>query len=309
MFFVASKIVWAPGHAVQRAVAGDDGPGRPWCHQGAAPETAPAGARCRCRCFAGGARAAAGDGAARPHAARARASPACSRRAFPHAPSPTCRLISTVPSCSAARLRADPAGRPQLGEAGETAWGRFSCWLTRGQTSPSSSPGARGPCAPRGVAEADEVARWLASTGFDVTRVAFEDRSRNTAENARFTARMLRGLAPAPSEGGPVPGRARAHIRADVCAHVRAHVCARACARAWPVAAGDLGLPHAARRRRLPGGGLRGRRLPCRPPPPQRGHAPRWRAGLGLLEIGLREGLGLVAYRLAGRSATLYPAP
>ena len=136
--------------------------------------------------------------------------------------------------------------------------------------------GGNGSLSPGEPAEADFVYPLLDDFGIRAQRVTLENRSRNTEENATFSKEI-----------------ARAEARRAL-------------------AAGDLGLAHAARGRlfpprRFPGRGLSGRLADAKAPGL---FACCHRiAGLTRTDDAVHEWLGLVAYWLTGRTSEFLPGP
>lgn len=126
------------------------------------------------------------------------------------------------------------------------------------------------------VTEADVARQLFTALGLPETRVTYEDRARNTWENALFTHRLV---APRPGETWLLVTSA-SHMPRTVGAFRRA---------GWEV------LPWPVNYRTG-----RGFAALYDAPFPDRLH---------MLESGLREWIGLVVYRLLGRSETLFPAP
>lgn len=136
--------------------------------------------------------------------------------------------------------------------------------------------GGSGRLDPAGMTEAEVAAQVFASLGLEAPRVRFEGRSRNTWENA-VESRAL--ASPAPGEVWLLVTSA-SHMPRSVGCFRRAGFAVTP----WPVnystapgARGWLDVPFAAR--------------------------------LGQAEWAVREYVGLVAYRLLGRTDALFPAP
>jgi uncharacterized SAM-binding protein YcdF (DUF218 family) len=127
---------------------------------------------------------------------------------------------------------------------------------------------------PQGWSEAEITRLFFEQQGVDMARVGFEAQSRNTAENAQFTARMI-GASELPwllvTSAAHMP-RAVASFRAQ----------------------GLAVLPYPVDFKTTP-------------------DALTWPAGigrsLGFANVGLREWLGLLVYYVTGRGAELFPAP
>ena len=126
--------------------------------------------------------------------------------------------------------------------------------------------------------EADVVRRIFARLGIDTTRIAWEDRSRNTWENARFSHDMLR----------PEPGQTWILITS---------------ARHMPRAIGTF--------RQAGWGGLVPFPVDFATDYELGEFEPQFRLGANLTDLSeaIREYVGLVAYRMMGRSNALLPAP
>jgi len=126
--------------------------------------------------------------------------------------------------------------------------------------------------------EADHIAPLFAKLGVAPERLVLENRARNTYENARYSREVA------------APDAGESWILVTSAFHMpRAVGCFRAVG--WnvipyPVAHMTTGRDH---------------------DPPPLGFNPQ--AGLRWLGLGLHEWLGLVAYRLAGRTDTLFPRP
>jgi uncharacterized SAM-binding protein YcdF (DUF218 family) len=140
--------------------------------------------------------------------------------------------------------------------------------------------GFSGRLVPRGWSEPEITRRLFEEQGLDLSRVTFEAESRNTAENARFTAEMLGGDSSAEGEARP-----------------------------WLLVTSAWHMPRAV-------ASFRTERLEVLPFPvdfrtePDNLRWPRDIAGsLQVAGIALREWLGLAAYYATGRSDSLFPAP
>ncbi|HOV05008.1 MAG TPA: YdcF family protein [Kaistiaceae bacterium] len=128
-----------------------------------------------------------------------------------------------------------------------------------------------------GVAEAEMARRFFAEAGLAEDRVAYDDRSRNTAENATLAKAIA---APAPGERWLLVTSAFHMPRAIGCFRKAGFA-----VEAWPVdyrtgSAGDLV-----------------------------GLITQPAAGLQRTDKAAREWIGLLAYRLSGRTDALFPAP
>ena len=131
---------------------------------------------------------------------------------------------------------------------------------------------------PRSSTEADEARKLMVDLRVDPDRIVLEEKSRNTDENARFTAAIVH---PKPDQRWLLVTSAFHMARSmGVFEKVGFNVIA------YPVAF------------RTPGSGLEG--LGCCASPGK---------NLQLLEIALREWIGLVAYRATGRIDHLFPGP
>lgn len=127
---------------------------------------------------------------------------------------------------------------------------------------------------PRGWNEAEITRLFFEQQGVDMARVSFEAQSRNTAENAQLTARMI-GAADLP------------WLLVTSATHMPRAVASFG-AQGLPV------LPYPVDFKTVP-------------------DSVTWPAGigtsLGFASIGLREWLGLLVYYVTGRGAELFPAP
>ncbi|MBB5754173.1 YdcF family protein [Prosthecomicrobium pneumaticum] len=130
---------------------------------------------------------------------------------------------------------------------------------------------------PDGLTEAQAALRFFEAMGVPAERIIVEDKSRNTAENAAFTRALI-----APGPGGR-----------------------------WLLVTSAFHMPRAIGCFRVAG-------FPVVPWPVDyqfAGPDDVWRigtslpGGLGRLDQAVREWLGLVAYRLTGRTDALFPAP
>lgn len=139
------------------------------------------------------------------------------------------------------------------------------------------SSGAGEYFAPEGTSEGETLRRHLGELGVDPARIEFETRSRNTAENARFSAEILKPKAGETwwlvTSAWHMPRSIGCFRRADFT--VVAH----------PVDRRTTTLAEAM----VPNGTASD--------------------GLVRLDMGLREWLGLVVYRLTDRTDALLPAP
>ncbi|WP_158045567.1 YdcF family protein [Skermanella pratensis] len=122
--------------------------------------------------------------------------------------------------------------------------------------------------------ETDVVAEVLDGLGFDISRILFERESRNTYENAVFT----RALVGAASGGTWLIITSAAHMPRSVGIFHKA---------GWPVVAYPVDYRSA--------GELM--------------WGPDLLAGLDALNEAMREWIGLVAYRIMGRTDSLFPGP
>ena len=125
--------------------------------------------------------------------------------------------------------------------------------------------------------EADLLETWLAAIGFDAGRVLFERTSRNTYENAMLTKAALAAA------GRDADGR-------------------------WLLVTSAFHMPRAVGTFRAQGFEVIPYPVDYRLPLGGSRLAPVSK-GLGLLDLGLREWIGLVAYRAAGYSSELWPSP
>ena len=128
-----------------------------------------------------------------------------------------------------------------------------------------------------GIAEAPIIARYFEEIGIDKRRLVVEDRSRTTAENAEFTRALVR----------PKPGET------------------------WLLVTSAWHMPRAV-------GTFRKVDFPVTAYPVDGrtgGRANAWHFfasvsdGLRRLDVGVKEWVGLIGYRLAGRTTELFPAP
>ena len=125
--------------------------------------------------------------------------------------------------------------------------------------------------------EAEDARRLWVALGIDPGRITIEDRSRNTDENARFVRDLLR----------PAPGQT------------------------WILVTSAYHMPRSV-------GLFRAAGFPVVPYPVDYRTTGTWRdavpnlqlsVGLARLDFVTREWIGLVAYRLSGRIADIFPAP
>ncbi|MBB3771116.1 uncharacterized SAM-binding protein YcdF (DUF218 family) [Angulomicrobium tetraedrale] len=137
--------------------------------------------------------------------------------------------------------------------------------------------GGSGALIPAALQEADVVRMALPQLGVDPARVAFETRSRNTAENARFSRALAQ----------PKPGERWLLVTSAL--HMpRAMGCFRAAG--FPVVAYPVDFRTT-------------------------GQAPWWQPfdsvaqGLDFFDTALRQWIGLAAYYWTGRTDALFPAP
>ena len=130
---------------------------------------------------------------------------------------------------------------------------------------------------PSGPTEADAARRFFDEMGIAPDRLTVEDKSRDTAENARFTKALI----------DPKPGE-RWLLVTSAWHMPRSIGCFRAAG--WPVIAWptDYRTSGAADSHIL---------------------MPRASLGLTLVDIAAKEWVGLLAYRLSGRTDALFPAP
>jgi uncharacterized SAM-binding protein YcdF (DUF218 family) len=135
--------------------------------------------------------------------------------------------------------------------------------------------GGSGHLAPGRLTEAELLRRVLAQAGFDDSRIVYEDRSRSTWENATL---LHEAAKPRPGDRWLLVTSAW-HMPRAVGSFRRA---------GWQVAAWPVDW------RTFPGG-----------------FGPRFDIGGGLdaFELAAREWIGLVGYRLLGRTDALFPAP
>lgn len=128
-----------------------------------------------------------------------------------------------------------------------------------------------------GVPEADEIARKIEFYGLDPRRIRFENRSRNTWENALFTREMVQ---PKPDER-------------------------------WLLVTSAFHMPRSMGVFRKAGFVVEAHPVDFRASGPLDAWQPfsSLSRGLARLDIAAKEWFGLLAYRSAGRSAELFPAP
>ena len=127
------------------------------------------------------------------------------------------------------------------------------------------------------ISEAEVVRRLLPQLGVDPARVGFEAASRNTAENAALSRELAK---PAPGERWLLVTSALHMPRAVGCFEAAGFPVT-----AYPVDFRTAGTPQWTR------------------------PFARVSEGLEMSDAALREWIGLVAYRLTGRIATLFPGP
>jgi uncharacterized SAM-binding protein YcdF (DUF218 family) len=125
-----------------------------------------------------------------------------------------------------------------------------------------------------GAAEADFVLPLFESFGIARERVTLEGRSRNTADNARFTKELVQ---PKPDERWLLVTSAY-HMPRAIGVFRRAGFAVEAYPVDWRTSAGDLASPFAV-----------------------------FSAGLARTDVAVHEWLGLLAYRLTGKTAQLLP--
>lgn len=161
--------------------------------------------------------------------------------------------------------------RPRLNDAGDRLLAMAQLAAAYPEA-PLVFTGGEGSLRDVGRAEADIVRNLAASLDLDTGRVLFEARSRNTAENARFTKALLQ------EAGLPLDG--------------------------WLLVTSAFHMPRAV-------GAFRAQEVGVLPyPVDHRGRgALTLAARLTALDLGAREWLGLVAYRITGRTRAIWPAP
>ncbi len=125
--------------------------------------------------------------------------------------------------------------------------------------------------------EAEDAKRLWTDLGIDPARITIEDRSRNTAENARLTRDLLR----------PQPGQR------------------------WLLVTSAYHMPRSVGLFRAAGFNVLPYPVDYRSSGTWRDLLPSFEIGSGLsrLDFATREWIGLVAYRLSGRTAAVLPAP
>lgn len=168
-------------------------------------------------------------------------------------------------------------GQPAFSEAGERVLA-FADLARRYPQARLAFIGGSGALMPEGEGrEAEMMRRSLGVLGIDPARVEFEEKSRNTAENAAFAKSLLK----------PQPGE-RWLLVTSAFHMPRAMGCFRAVdfpVEAYPVDFRTVG--------------------------PNALNAPFSRAasGLDFTDVGAKEWVGLVAYYLGGKTHTLFPGP
>ncbi|MGD1878241.1 MAG: YdcF family protein [Kiloniellaceae bacterium] len=134
--------------------------------------------------------------------------------------------------------------------------------------------GFSGALNPRGWNEAEITERFFVQQGLDMTQVRFEDKSRNTAENARLTAAMV-------GDGG----------------------------RPWLLITSARHMPRSVASFRAAGLAVLPYPVDYHTEPAQLVWPRDTGSSLGLAAMALHEWLGLLAYYLSGSSAEILPAP
>ncbi|GGF55581.1 membrane protein [Azorhizobium oxalatiphilum] len=177
---------------------------------------------------------------------------------------------SEVPDVALAR------GVPALNDAGE----RMLAFAMLARTYPDARLAFSGGSADLdtdGQMEADAVRLALGDLGVDLSRVTFERRSRNTAENAAFTRQLIQ----------PQPGER------------------------WLLVTSAFHMPRAVGCFRQVGFPVTAYPVDYRTISPKAldGPFPRIAMGLDLTDLAAKEWLGLLAYYLSGRIPVLFPAP
>jgi uncharacterized SAM-binding protein YcdF (DUF218 family) len=166
-------------------------------------------------------------------------------------------------------------GTPQVNGSAE----RLIEFVTRGRAYPEAKlvfTGGTGSLSRPEEREAHSIPRLLAAMGLDPARVTIEANSRNTAENAAFTRALV----------APKPGET------------------------WALITSASHMPRAV-------GVFRQAGWPVVPVPVDFRTDGRWNVELGfslargleLVSVAAHEWLGLIAYRLSGRSDSLFPGP
>ncbi len=130
---------------------------------------------------------------------------------------------------------------------------------------------------PEGPTESDAARRFFAEMGIPADRLTVEDQSRDTAENARFTKALV----------DPKPGE-RWLLVTSAWHMPRSVGCFRAIG--WPVVAWPTDYRSAG-------------------PQDLTSLMPRASYGLTMVDVAAKEWVGLLAYRLTGRTDALFPAP
>lgn len=125
------------------------------------------------------------------------------------------------------------------------------------------------------TSEADAARALWASIGYPVEKVVFEDKSRNTVENAVNTAALVK----------PKPGER------------------------WLLVTSGYHMPRSVGIFRKAGFDVVAAPVDFRTSFKKLNIAREAASGLALLDLGVREWIGLVAYYVAGKSAALFPKP
>ncbi|MFG1432217.1 YdcF family protein [Xanthobacter sp. V2C-8] len=168
-------------------------------------------------------------------------------------------------------------GQPAFSEAGERVIA-FADLARRYPEARLAFIGGSGALIPDGHGrEAEMMRQSLGALGIDPARVEFEEKSRNTAENAEFARALLK----------PKPGE-RWLLVTSAFHMPRAMGCFRAVdfpVVAYPVDFRTIG------------------------PSELNGLFSRAASGLDFTDVGVKEWVGLVAYYLGGKTRTLFPGP
>ncbi|MFG1402274.1 YdcF family protein [Xanthobacter sediminis] len=168
-------------------------------------------------------------------------------------------------------------GQPAFSEAGERVIA-FADLARRYPNARLAFIGGSGALIPEGHGrEAEMMRQSLGALGIDPARVEFEERSRNTAENAEFAKALLK----------PKPGE-RWLLVTSAFHMPRAMGCFRAVdfpVVAYPVDFRTIG------------------------PSELNGLFSRAASGLDFTDVGVKEWVGLVAYYLGGKTRTVFPGP
>lgn len=173
---------------------------------------------------------------------------------------------------------AEARGQPVLNGAAERLTAAMALHR-RMPDKPFIVSGFSGRVNPRGWNEAEITTRLFEQQGIDPAAVHFEARSRNTAENARFTAEMVQG---AVAEGEIRP---------------------------WLLVTSAFHMPRAVATFRATGLDVLPYPVDFRTEPARLAWPRDLGSSLTLAGLALHEWLGLTAYYVTGKSAAFFPAP